>query len=111
RAALRGATPDVVVDGVRRDFGPALYRDAVLAGVRDLLLPAHLPTPHGGDHAQVGVERRDGRLDPDLVVALAGAAMGDGVASRLARLLHRELGDQRPAQRREERIAAAVEGV
>ena len=59
----------------------------------------------------VGVEREHGRLDPHLVVALAGAAVGDGVAAVLARLLHRELGDQRPAERGEQRVAAAVAGV
>ena len=110
-AALRGAAPEVVVDRVGRDLGAALDRDAVLAGVGDLLLAAHLPGAHRGDRPQLRRQRRDRRLDPHLVVALAGAAVGDRVAAGAARVLDRELGDQRPAERGEERVAAAVEGV
>ena len=84
-APLRGAAPEVVVDRVGSDLGAALDRDPVLAGVGDLLLAAHLPVAHRGDHLQLRSQRRDGGLDPDLVVALAGAAVGDRVAARLAR--------------------------
>ena len=111
RPALGRAAPDVVVDRVRRHLGAALDRDAVLARVGDLLLAPHLPAAHRRDDLHLRVERRDGRLDPDLVVALAGAAVRDRVAAGLARLLDGELRDQRPAERREERIAAAVERV
>jgi hypothetical protein len=37
--------------------------------------------------------------------------VGDRVAARLARVLDRELRDQRPAERGEQRIAVAVVGV
>ena len=111
RPALRRAAPEVVVDRVGRDLGPALHRDPVLARVVDLLLAAHLPLAHRREDPQLGIERRDRRLDPDLVVALAGAAVGDRVAAVLARRLDGELADQRPAERREQRVAAAVEGV
>ena len=94
-----------------RGLGSALDRDAVLTRVGDLLLPAHRPLAHRGDHLQLRVERGDRGFDPDLVVALAGAAMGDRVAAVLAGGLDRELADQRPPQRGEQRIAAAVEGV
>ena len=80
-AALRGAAPEVVVDRVGRRLGPALDRDPVLARVGDLLLAAHLPGADRRDRPQLGREGRDGRLDPDLVVALAGAAVGDRVAA------------------------------
>ena len=90
-------------------LGPALDRDAVLARVGDLLVAAHLPGAHRRDHLQLGRERRDRRLDADLVVALAGAAVGDRVAARLARVLDGELGDQRAAERGEERVAVAVD--
>ena len=105
------APPEVVVDRVGRDLGPALDRDAVLARVGDLLLATHLPRPHRRDDLQLGRQRGHRGLDAHLVVALAGAAVGDRVAARLARVLDRELRDQRPAQRREERVAAAVERV
>ena len=103
--------PEVVVDRIRGDLGAALDRNAVLARVGDLLLAAHLPFAHRGDDPQLGIQRRDRRLDPDLVVALAGAAVGDRVAPVFTRRLNRELADQWPAQRGEERVAAAVEGV
>ena len=111
RAPLRGAAPDVVVDRVRRGLGPALDGDPVLAGVGDLLLAAHPPLAHRSDHLELGVERRDRRLDADLVVALARAAVGDRVAARGAGVLDGELRDQRATERGEERVAAAVEGV
>ena len=109
--ALARAAPQVVVDRVRRGLGAALDRDAVLAGVGDLLVAAHLPGAHGRDHLQLGRQGGDRRLDADLVVALAGAAVGDRVAAGLARVVDGELGDQRPAERGEERVAVAVVGV
>ena len=111
RTALGGAAPEVVVDRVGRRLGAALDRDPVLAGVGDLLLASHLPAAHRRDDLHLRVERDHGRLDPDLVVALAGAAVGDRVAAGAARVLHRELGDQRAAESGEQRIAAAVETV
>ena len=110
-AALRGAAPEVVVDRVGSDLGAALDRDPVLAGVGDLLLAAHLPGADRRDRPQLRRQGRDRGLDPHLVVALAGAAVGDRVAAGLARVLDRELGDQRPAERGEERVAVAVDGV
>ena len=80
-APLARAPPQVVVDRVRRDLGPALDGDPVLARVRDLLLAPHPPLAHRRDHLQLGPERRDRRLDPHLVVALAGAAVRDRVAA------------------------------
>ena len=111
RAALRGAAPEVVVDRVRAHLGAALDRDRVLARVGDLLLASHLPLAHRRQHLELGGERRDRAVDPDLVVALARAAVGDRVAAVLACVLDRELRDQRARERGEERIAAAVEGV
>ena len=111
RPALGRAAPDVVVDRVRHGLAPALHRDAVLARVLDLLLAAHLPAAHRGDDLEPRVECNHRRLDPHLVVALAGAAVRDRVAACLARLLHGDLRDQRPSERGEERIAAAVEGI
>jgi hypothetical protein len=83
----------------------------VLAGVGDLLVAAHRPRAHGRDHLQLGRERGDRALDAHLVVALAGAAVGDRVAARLARVLDGQLGDQRAPERGEQRIAVAVVGV
>ena len=110
-AALRGASPEVVVDRVGHHLGALLERDPVLAGVGDLLLAAHLPGANRGDHLQLRSERRDRGLDPDLVVALAGAAVGDRVAAAGAGVLDRELRDQWASERGEQRVAGAVDGV
>ena len=109
-AALAGAAPEVVVDRV----GPLdrwSDRDAVLLRVGDLLVAAHLPLAHRRDDLQVGRERRDRRLDAHLVVALAGAAVGDRVGAVLARRVAGQLGQQRAAERGEQRVAALVAGV
>jgi len=83
----------------------------VLAGVGDLLLAAHLPGAHRGDRPQLRCQGRDRGLDPHLVVALAGAAVGDRVAVAAARVRDCKLRYQRPAERGEERVAVAVDGV
>ncbi len=115
-AALRRAPPQVVVDRVGRFRLGALGwvrldRYPMLAGVGDLLLAAHLPGAHRRDRPQLGGQRRDRRLDPHLVVALAGAAVGDRVTPARARVLDGELGDQRAPERGEQRVAAAVQRV
>src|SRR5204863_1581312 len=89
--ALAGAAPQVVVDRVRRHLGSALDRDPVLARVANLLIATHPPGAHWRDHLELGSERGDRRFDPDLVVALAGAAVGDRVARSCTRVLDREL--------------------
>ena len=109
--ALRGPAPEVVVDRVRSGLRAALDRDPVLARVGDLLVAAHLPRAHRRDHLELRRQRGDRALDPHLVVALAGAAVRDRVAAGPARVLDRELGDQRAAERGEERVAVAVVGV
>ena len=109
--ALGGAAPEVVVDRIRGRLRAALDRDPVLARVSDLLVAPHRPRADGSDHLQLGRERGHGALDPHLVVALAGAAVGDRVAPAASRVLDRELGDQRTPERGEERVAVAVVGV
>src|SRR5262249_16338953 len=44
-AALGGAAPEVVVDRVRGNLGPALPRDALIPPLAHLFLPSHLPLP------------------------------------------------------------------
>ena len=109
--ALGGTAPEVVVDRVGRDRGAALQRNAVLAAVLEFFLAADLPGTHRGDHLQLRIQRGDGSLEADLVVALAGAAVGERVAAVLGGNLDSELSDQRPAQRGEQGVTAAVESV
>ena len=63
------------------------------------------------DDLDVGLQRVIGQLEADLVVALAGRAMGDRVGADLARDLDLALGDQRPGDRGAEQICALVKRV
>ena len=65
----------------------------------DLLVPAlDVPLPPGGDDGHFGGEPLDGQLEPDLVVALAGAAVGDGVGALGLGDLHQLLADDGPCE-------------
>ena len=81
-------------------------------GVLDQLRArAEIPFAPGRDHPDRGVESVGAELEADLVVALAGGAMGDRIGADLVRDLDQPLGDQRPRDRGAEQIAALVERV
>jgi hypothetical protein len=52
-----------------------------LGGVGDGVLTGQPPVAHRGHHLEVGGERHGRHLEADLVVALAGAPVGDGVGA------------------------------
>ena len=88
------------------------HRDLVRAGVLDQLgARVQVPLPPRRDHPDVRLERVVGELEADLVVALAGRAVGDGVGADLAGDLDLALGDQRPGDRGAEQVGALVERV
>ena len=94
--ALVAQVPQVFVLGVV-GLPVDLQGDVVGLGVLDLLLPGlDAPLPPGGDDGHIGGEVLDGQLKPDLVVALAGAAVADGIGSLLLGDLHQGLGDAGP---------------
>ena len=74
---LDRAAPEVLVGAEDRLLG-RLDLDAVLGGVFELLGARPLPLAHRGDDLQVGGERLERHVEPDLVVPLAGAAVGHG---------------------------------
>ena len=95
---LVGEVPEVLVLGI---VGlPADFQgDVVGLGVVDLLVPAlDIPLPPGGDDLHLRGEALDGQLKAHLVVALAGAAVADGVGPLLFGDLHQPLGDDGPGK-------------
>ena len=80
-------------------------------GVVDFLLAAlDVPFSPGGDDGHVGRKGLDAQLKADLVVALAGAAVADGVAAFLLGDLHQVLGDGRAGEAGAQQIGALVLG-
>ncbi len=109
-AGLHRAAPDVLVDGERRTLGD-VDRDRVLLGERDGLLPGPGVIADRGQHLQIRCKRGESDFETDLVVTLAGAAVGDHAAAVLPGCGHQMLRDQRPAQRRDQWIAVHVESI
>ena len=69
------------------------------------------PVAPGRDDLDVGVQRIGGKLEADLVVALAGCAMRDRVGAGFAGDVDQMLGDQRPGDRGAEQIGALIDGI
>ena len=111
RAAFDGATPHVVVDGVRRSLG-RLHRNAVLSSPVDFFFTGvKFPIANGSENLKLRVEGLDGGFEANLVVALAGAAMGDVLRTVLVCSLDHVLGEQRTRKRGKQRVGVLVEAV
>ena len=81
-------------------------------GIGDLVGTAlQIPLANRGDNLEPRVEGLDGSLKTNLVVALAGAAVGDIRGAKLVSDLDELLGKQRTGQSREQRILVLVHGV
>ena len=109
-AGFHRAAPDVLVDRERRTLGD-VDRDGVLLGERDRLLPRPRVVADRRQHLQIRCQRGESDLEAHLVVALAGAAVRDDAAAVLAGRRHQVLDDQRPADRRHQRVAVHVQRV
>ena len=106
---LVGEVPHVLVLGVVGLAGN-LQRDVMRFGVRNFILPAfEVPDPPRRDDRHVGGECLDGQLKPDLVVALSGAAVADGVGALCLGDLDDPLGDQRPCEGGSQQIFAFID--
>ena len=113
RAAFIGDVQEVRVGGIGR-LAPLAARDGNLArlGIGDQpVAGAQVPFPPGGDHPDARLQRIVGELEADLVVALAGRAVGDGVRAGLAGDLDLAPGDQRARDRGAEQILPLIERV
>ena len=90
--------PEVLVLGIV-GFAADFEGDVVLFGIVDFLLTAlDAPFAPRGDDGQLRREGLDGQFEAHLVVALAGAAMADGVRALLFGDLHDALGDDGPRE-------------
>ena len=109
RAALVRDVPEV---GVAREQVALLgrHRDAVPLGVGERVLARDdVPLAPRGDHGELGRERQVGELEAHLVVALPGAAVGDGIGVRLQRARHLASCDERAGERRAEEVGPLVD--
>ena len=96
--AFVGEVPEVLVLGVIGLPGD-LQGHVVGLGVVDLFVTAlDVPLSPGGDDGHFGSEALDGQFETHLVVALAGAAVGDGVGTFGLGNLHQLLGDDGPGK-------------
>ena len=88
------------------------HRDLVLLGIVDQAGPAgQVPFAPRGDDPDVRLEGEIGQLEADLVVALAGRAVGDRVGAGLVRDLDLAFGDQRPGDRGAEQVGPLIDRV
>ena len=88
------------------------HRDLVLLGEVDEV-GARLEGPFAprGDDLDRRVQGISGELEADLVIALAGGAMGDGVGAGRGGDLDQALGDQRPGDRGAEEVDTLIERI
>ena len=87
-------------------------RDLILLGkLQQRLARLEIPFAPRRDDLHVGLERIIGKLEPHLVVALAGRAVGDRIGADLLGDLDLLLGDQRPRDRGAEQILALIERI
>ena len=111
-AALNGATPQVVVDGIGVVVGTLGNRHVVGVGIGDLVGAAlQIPLTNRSDNLKLGIEGLDGSLKTNLVVTLAGAAMGNVGRTKLVSDLDELLGEQRTRQGGEQRVLVLIHGV
>ena len=105
-SGLHAPAPEVLVGGEPAAVG--VDREISRLTVLDLVIPAHAPIAYGCNDIDIRPESGDAYLQPDLVVALAGAAVGDGVSVVLPGCLDQIPGDERASQGRGQRVLLLV---
>ncbi len=104
----------VRVHRVRRAAAAVLHLDGYAVRLRigeQLLARGQVPLAPRREHADVRLERVVSKLETDLVVALAGCPVRDGIGAGRARDLDLALGDQRPRNRGPEQVLALVDRI
>ena len=86
--------------------------DAVLLSEGEQVGPGfEIPVAPRGDDLDVRVQAVIAKLETDLVIALAGCPMTDGVSADHVGNLDLALGDQRPGNRGAEQVDAFIDGI
>jgi hypothetical protein len=101
--------PEVAIEGVDLGGG-CLHRNVVCGGVGDSVLAgANVPRSPGSDNGEVRRQRLVGQFEADLIVALAGATVGDRVGAFEEGDLNLVLGDDRARHRRAQQVFPLVD--
>ena len=108
--AFDGASPEVLVDGVGAALGHP-DGDVVLARVLDRVFAGEPPDADGRQHVEVRRKRAHRDLEPHLIVAFAGTTVRDRAGAVLAGGADEMTRDDRPRERRDQRVLALVERV
>ena len=77
-------------------------------GVLDRPFSGHAPLPRRRDDPELGGKGSNAHIEPDLVIALAGAAVSHCRCSFLASGIHQELGYQRAGEGGGQRVLPFV---
>ncbi|SLD05225.1 Uncharacterised protein [Mycobacteroides abscessus subsp. massiliense] len=109
-AGFHRASPHVLIDRERRLLRH-VDRNLVLCRERDRLLAGPRVVTHRRQYFQIGCQRGKANLEAHLIVALAGAAVGDDPATVLACRGDQVLDDQRTADRGHQRVPIHVQRV
>ena len=109
-AGLDRPAEEILVDRERRRLR-GLNGDSLVERVLDLLVARPDPVAERGDHVEAGIGRLERKLEAQLVVPLAGAAVHDSLGAELDRELGHRLRDHRARERGDEWVLALVERV
>ena len=110
-AALVADVEQVTVHAVGLGLGDG-HGNVVTPGVVDQC-GARVEVPHAprGDHLDIGLQGVVGQLEPHLIVALAGGAVGHGLGVLRQRHLELALGDEGPGDGGAQQVGALVDRV
>ena len=109
-ATLGGDVPGVGVAAVDLLQG-RLAGDVAGFQIGQQIFPGtHVPQPPRGDHFQLGSQGSYRPFEPHLVVALAGATVGDGISPFRQGSLDHRLGDHRTGHGGTQQVGAFIDG-